>query len=96
LDDDDNDDNDGLCIYSVIEDVERRFTPLIWFEIQGDLDQQVGWWVNVALQMPVIGTATFFTLLVISLIVVGVSATIMLRRRSRKHIMAPIDDRVDA
>ena len=46
--------------------------------------------------MPVIGTATFFTLLVISLIVVGVSATIMLRRRSRKHIMAPIDDRVDA
>ena len=69
--------------------------PLIWFEIRGDLSTNVAWWVNVALQMPVIGTASFFSLLVICLIVVGISVTIMLRRRSRTHIMAPITDKVD-
>lgn len=74
----------------VVDDVERRFMPLIWFEVRADLTNDIAWWVNVALQMPVIGTASFFSLLAISLIVVAVSATILLRRRSRAHVMAPI------
>lgn len=82
-------------VIDVVENVDRRFMPLIWFEIRGDLSTNVAWWVNVALQMPVIGTASFFSLLVICLIVVGISVTIMLRRRSRTHIMAPITDKVD-
>ena len=70
--------------------------PMLWFEISADLDGDIGWWVNVAVHMPVIGTASFFALLVVSLIVVAISGTILARRRSRTHVMTPIDDKVDA
>jgi len=79
-----------------VKDIDRRFMPMLWFEISADLDGDIGWWVNVAVHMPVIGTASFFALLVVSLIVVAISGTILARRRSRTHVMTPIDDKVDA
>jgi hypothetical protein len=51
------------------------------------VNRDLGWWINLALKMPVIGTAFFFALFCLSLVALTISVVILIRRRrSRKHI----------
>ena len=54
------------------------------------LNQDLGWFVNLALKIPVIGSAFFFALFCLSLVTVTASFVILIRRRSRVHSMASI------
>ena len=68
--------------------MNRAFIPLIWFEISASLTPELGWWINLALKVPVIGTASFFALFCLSLVVVATSGIILIRRRSGVHAIA--------
>lgn len=63
----------------------RTYVPAVWFEVSADLPSDLGWWVNVANRMPVIGTSSFFALFCISLVAVAVSGVFLVKRRSRTH-----------
>lgn len=71
-----------------MENVERAFIPVIWFEISADVTQDLGWWINLALKVPVIGTASFFALFCLSLVGVTISGILLIRRRSGVHTIA--------
>lgn len=75
-------------VSSVVEKVKRAYVPLVWFEVAVDLTDDLGWWVNLALDVPVIGTASFFALFCISVLTVTVSGVVLLKRRSRSHPIA--------
>ena len=77
-----------LLIFSPIENVERAFIPVIWFEISADVNHDLGWWINLALKVPVIGTASFFALFCLSCVAVTISGIILIRRRSGLHSIA--------
>lgn len=72
-------------------DVERIFLPLVWFEVSADVTPDLGWWINLAIRVPVFGTATFFALFCFSLVAVAVSGVFLVKRRSRTHAIASID-----
>ena len=71
----------------LVENSSRIFFPLIWFEISAEINKELGWWLNLTLYMPIIGTSSLFAMFCLSLLFVAVSGIILIRRKSRSDIM---------
>ncbi len=73
-----------------MESAKRMYVPMVWFEINADVPSDLGWWLNVALAVPIAGTATFFALVCLSVVAVAVSGIILVKRRSGTHPIASV------
>lgn len=71
-----------------MENARRMYVPTMWLEMRADVTPDLGWWLNMALKVPVVGTATFFSLVCISMLAVAISGVILVKRRSRSHPIA--------
>ena len=77
--------------HRAVKHVDRAFVPLIWFEINAEVNRDLGMLINLALQVPVFGLAFFFALFCLGLVAVTVSSVLIIRRRSiAKTIIASL------
>jgi len=71
----------------IVEKSQRIFFPLIWFDISADVNEDMAWWLNLTLSLPVIGTITFFSIVCLSLVSVVGCGVVLIRRRSRSNVL---------
>ena len=81
-----------VIFYSMFRHLKPTYLPAIWFEICADVTPELGQEINMALNLSIIGTASFFAFFCLNLVIVIASCIIIVRRQGRGTIWRQRED----